>query len=344
MIRITCTHCRQLLTIDDGFAGGVCRCQHCGTIQTVPAAAGKSQDRGAAPTAKTLYRAEARKIEGHSVELPTPDTSSLDQLADIVSSSGLAHSARTARPTSGGGNGMSIEAKEPPRRLAPVNILAAVAVLVLVGAVAIFLMWHGQAAPNPSSAPPATSVTESAPTGPSFCGMSIDAQDIVVYLLDNGGSAGDTLQAMTTDCMQSIKSLGPERRFKVIFWRDDGPVYPRDGTSRAIPDEIANCQTALQDAFAQGSAVADGAMKEAVATRPDAIVLVTAKADQLPDDFADAMISLRGDSSAKIYTVGINGDSSTDPSKPGVLARLAAQSGGRFLNISSADLNRLAHP
>ena len=55
VIRITCTHCRQILTIDDGFAGGVCRCQHCGTIQTVPAALGKSQDRGATPAAKTLY-------------------------------------------------------------------------------------------------------------------------------------------------------------------------------------------------------------------------------------------------------------------------------------------------
>src|SRR5215204_44395 len=37
MISITCTNCQTLLSIDDAFAGGVCRCQHCGTIQTVPA-------------------------------------------------------------------------------------------------------------------------------------------------------------------------------------------------------------------------------------------------------------------------------------------------------------------
>ena len=36
MISITCTHCKTLLEMDDAFAGGVCRCQHCGTIQTVP--------------------------------------------------------------------------------------------------------------------------------------------------------------------------------------------------------------------------------------------------------------------------------------------------------------------
>ena len=36
MISITCTQCQTVLTIDDAFAGGACRCQHCGTIQTVP--------------------------------------------------------------------------------------------------------------------------------------------------------------------------------------------------------------------------------------------------------------------------------------------------------------------
>ena len=36
MIQINCTNCKALLLIDDAFAGGVCRCRHCGTIQTVP--------------------------------------------------------------------------------------------------------------------------------------------------------------------------------------------------------------------------------------------------------------------------------------------------------------------
>lgn len=36
MIRLTCRKCRAGLELDDAFAGGVCRCQHCGAIQTVP--------------------------------------------------------------------------------------------------------------------------------------------------------------------------------------------------------------------------------------------------------------------------------------------------------------------
>jgi hypothetical protein len=59
MISLTCTSCKKVLQIDDAFAGGVCRCQYCGTIQTVPAAL-KQQSRAGAPAqgtgARTLYQ------------------------------------------------------------------------------------------------------------------------------------------------------------------------------------------------------------------------------------------------------------------------------------------------
>lgn len=36
MIRLSCCQCSQSLEMDDAFAGGVCRCRRCGTIQAVP--------------------------------------------------------------------------------------------------------------------------------------------------------------------------------------------------------------------------------------------------------------------------------------------------------------------
>ena len=36
LIELECPGCSERLELDAGFAGGVCRCQHCGTIQTVP--------------------------------------------------------------------------------------------------------------------------------------------------------------------------------------------------------------------------------------------------------------------------------------------------------------------
>ena len=56
MISLTCTSCKKVLEIDDAFAGGVCRCQFCGTIQTVPASLKKGAAAGASTKSKTLYQ------------------------------------------------------------------------------------------------------------------------------------------------------------------------------------------------------------------------------------------------------------------------------------------------
>src|SRR6476469_37786 len=99
MINLTCTSCKKLLQIDDAFAGGVCRCKFCGTIQTVPS---QQKTRAASPTAagvapkappppKTLFQSSAGTpvSHGHSHAPPTAGTG-LDELAQIVASSGLA--------------------------------------------------------------------------------------------------------------------------------------------------------------------------------------------------------------------------------------------------------------
>src|SRR2546428_8641877 len=79
MIRLTCTTCQTILVIDDAFAGGVCRCQHCGTIQTVPAAGASMQTAVKEP--KTLYQNPSR-VEAAA-------GTGLDDLANVVASSGL---------------------------------------------------------------------------------------------------------------------------------------------------------------------------------------------------------------------------------------------------------------
>ena len=83
MISLTCTSCKRSLEIDDAFAGGVCRCQFCGTIQTVPASL-KQGGRPATPvgkspgTQKTLYEkqtaATARGATSTGVPPETPPT------------------------------------------------------------------------------------------------------------------------------------------------------------------------------------------------------------------------------------------------------------------------------
>src|SRR5512132_1524014 len=96
MLSLTCTNCKAVLEIDDAFAGGVCRCQHCGTIQTVPASLKRSGTKSGTPQpamAKTLYQKKPRAPGevGRS-------GSGLEALADSVgASSGLARSALKTR-------------------------------------------------------------------------------------------------------------------------------------------------------------------------------------------------------------------------------------------------------
>jgi hypothetical protein len=121
MISLTCTTCRSLLQIDDAFAGGVCRCQHCGTIQTVP-----SHLKGGATAtaeAKTLYKHRSR-VDGQS-------GTGLHELADIVASSGLAHTA--SRDRSAASSPPAAPPKRDTTRL--LLILAVIVILALVGVI-----------------------------------------------------------------------------------------------------------------------------------------------------------------------------------------------------------------
>jgi len=327
VIRITCTNCRQTLTIDDGFAGGVCRCQHCGTIQTVPI---PGKTRGPAPVAKTLYRSERKADAAGS-------GSGLDQLAEIVSSSGLRGNAMRMRPA---------PARPPKNRMVLALAVAAALIVLLVAVIAMLLMNNSRTPPPrpPQPSPQQQAQTPpAAPGGPNFAGMSLTALDTVIYLIDDGGSASDVLSGVESACFASIKSLGPEKRFKVIFWRNGSPTYPADGTARATEDQLTQCEDALRDEYAQGNTQVDGALRQAMDQRPDAIVLVTAKAAQLSDDFVRTVMSIRGDSGVRIYTVGINGDSTMDPSKPGILADLAARTDAAFLSLTAADLSKFGN-
>src|SRR6478752_8934621 len=88
MISLICTNCQMELTMDDAFAGGVCRCQHCGTIQTVP-----SHAKNAAfpqPAGKTSSKSLYKGRTTTNLDSATSSSSGLDELASAVASSGLA--------------------------------------------------------------------------------------------------------------------------------------------------------------------------------------------------------------------------------------------------------------
>jgi len=350
LIRLECTNCKQTLEIDDAFAGGVCRCQYCGTIQTVPVAAKGGSGRGPVVKAKTLYRNESRGGSG------------MDALAQIATSSGLAGSGRLRQA----GENSAARAPQPPTKSnLPIIIAASGGVILVLLIVIVVLVSRGGSSSSPHSTPPPPPPSDYTPsanttpqtpppaempsqtpepeittdgTSPRFAGMPLDGKS-VVYLIDNGSSANTLIGAMTRVTLESVKSLGGSRQFKVIFWAGDDMIYPESGMASETESDQAGVQAVLSKAYTKGSTNITHAMQLAIAENPATIVIVTAKGPELPEKFLRTVLSIRGTNPAKIYTVGIDGDTPIRGHASGVLSRLAQKTGGQFLSISAAELS-----
>jgi hypothetical protein len=333
MINITCTSCKKVLSIDDAFAGGVCRCQHCGTIQTVPArASSQKATAGAVKASKTLFENKAR-----SASTATGSGSGLDDLADVVQSSGLSDARLRKQPAS---------PTPRPKNLMPLLGIAAAAIIVLV-VVVLVLTFRGSGGSKASTIAPADSAVvpdHVAPVNvatsvltPSFCGVPID-QTVVVYVIDNGSSSADVLDAMESALFKSIESLGPDRQFQILFWNPDTATYPTaKQTAFAVKDNIDAARKRVQDVTAGGSTDPMVALQRAIADDAGQIILITAKAGDLDDSLVDQVAKIRGSSKARIDCFAVNG-------VPGdkVLSKIALASGGVFVPVSEAQLKGFA--
>lgn len=316
MISITCTKCQALLTMDDAFAGAVCRCQYCGTIQTVPAQLGASST-AHQKTVKTLYQKKTPAGGAPS----TGQSSGLDELAQSVGgASGLGRGAAPTKLADGQQAG-SAPADEKALRAAPIlPILIGLGLLLLIGlgvAVFFFARSHGGAAVG----------------GPHFAGVALNAKS-VIYLLDNGNSNDTLFDPLKAACYKSLDSLGSERKFQVMLWDNklDTTAYPSDGLHSATTTEIAACRKALADTVATGNSHLSGPLKKAVAEHPDAIVIATAKWDLDRED-RDALAEAQG-AGIKLYTFGLGA-----APESGDLKLAASASAGQFKHLSASDLN-----
>jgi hypothetical protein len=320
MIVIQCTNCKRQLSIDDAFAGGVCRCQHCGTIQTVPAA-------GSATPAHSIDSTSGRSLYA---QVPAAGTSGsgLDDLAGYVASSGLSSNRLTRKP----------KAERPPNLL-PLWIGIGVAVLAVV--VAAVVIMSRPATTTPGTAGGATAVgggssgggvgtnspaTPAAVSGPNFNGVPLDGKTII-YCLDRGAATRDHFEEIKQEVAKSLATLGPDRKFEVVFWTDKSEQnwdYPQGATTYATPENIDAAKAAWQDSTAFGGNNGKDTIAAAIAQRPDTIVLVTGKGDDLPPSWVTDVMALRANSGIRFDTINSSGNPSA------VLKDLATRTGGTY--------------
>ena len=362
MISIICTNCQANLTIDDAFAGGVCRCQHCGTIQTVPSPnkpGARSKDPTAAGAAAKAVKAQPKSLYRQKRSIPGDPTggssgTGLDELAGIVASSGLSSNRLNKEPAD---KPTPRRKDAPPKSNKNVLLLPAVAGLVIVGLVAV-IVWlalenrastqtstgSGQPTPaSPAAAPPGPAAAPQTPNtppaaqGPSFCGISIN-EPSVIYVLDRGSATSAPFGSLKEATLKSIESLGSERKFQVIFWKNVSDLaYPSDGTTYASKVNVEACRRAIDDAYAFGSTDVAPAIKRAMSQKPDLILLVTGN-DYLDDVFIQAVLNARKGADTRIETFGIR--TGPTPGSWTPLKTIADRTGGHFHEITESDLRQ----
>ena len=364
MISITCTNCRTTLEMDEAFAGGVCRCQFCGTIQTVP-----SNLKAAAGAAKSFYTAPAATGHGGGGGggISAPPNSGLDDLANAVSNSGSGLS----------GSGLRSRTPTPPTRTAGLNyqtpkaagpnkvlIGAAALILVLLGVIAFLFLARSSTAPvagTPAGATGTPGGTTGTPgggstvtpgggstvtpgggtavvnAGPNFCGLPLGGDAKIVYVIDRGNSTERLFDPVKFAVARSVETLGAGKQFAVVFWRRDGDAdvpmadlsFPAAGLAAASADQASAFLQKSQDVSAGGATKIDEAMAEAVKRKPSTILIITAKGDLNLGGVAAAVEKARGSTGIKVHAVTVG---SADDNA--VLKEVAAKSGGKYLSVS----------
>ncbi|HMB95205.1 MAG TPA: hypothetical protein VKK61_04125 [Tepidisphaeraceae bacterium] len=314
MISLNCTNCRTVIEMDDGFAGGVCRCKHCGTIQTVPS---RSQGK---QSSKALYKKNMRgQMSG----------SGLDQLANAVASSGLSPLRRRGELADGKKNSKGF-------------VIGAVSLAAIFGSLLAWFFYTNRSQRDSTSLPgmlaiPTIQDTSTASPGPAFCGMPID-QKIVIYVLDCGSGTGEWFSYLKAATFKSAESLGRDRKFQIIFWNNGADdAYPETGPTFATSQNVESARHQLEGVTAHGQSDVQPALSKAIAVSPDLIVLATGKGDELDNDFTKQVLQIRRDQPIKIDTFDI-GESELSRS----LKDIADATGAQAHLISAADLKKSA--
>jgi hypothetical protein len=354
MIQLTCTNCKMVLTIDEAFVGGACRCQHCGTIQTVPAPRTVSRrpaTPGAAPSSSQAVPPSKALYQGSG---PAGGEDDLAALVQAVASSGLTGTGLRSlaqRRAAGPGSGPAARPGRDHRNLIIGGIIGAAIILLAIGVTIVVALTRPASTPQatlPSQADPASAATparlsgadgSAKPASPAMAGeasyMSLPlAGPGIVYVLDRGQGTSETFDAIKGAAYLSIRSLGPQRQFQILFWDRDNQIIatPADGLKPATEQAVEEARRVMADVFFGGQTRIGVAMQKAVEQNPAEIVIASGKYG-LDDEFVKAVLDARKSSTARVHAVSLGSAGS-----PEALRQVAEKTGGQFREEGSGGL------
>ncbi len=321
MISITCTQCKTVLEMDEAFAGGVCRCRHCGTIQTVPSSLKGTSTSGGDAAAESIGGSRSLYAGAGGAATEANAGTHLNGTADAVSGSGMNSAAAGAGGDFAAGGALPSKSAKP-------FIIGGAVLLILLLALGGWFMLHNKGGGKDGGG-------GGEPLGPSFVGLKLNVPS-VVYVLDRGNATTNYFDAIKAATYRSLQLLGPSKKFAVILTdnQTEDAMFPKQGMHDATAGELENLKEVLQDVVATGNSRFGPALDKAIALHPASIVIITAKYPLDDEDIAALAEAQKKGVTINTFAIG---DIANPP-----LEALSTATGGAYRQISDHDLRTFA--
>ena len=255
-IRMQCEGCSRNISVDDAFAGSVCRCPYCKALVVVPGSPGAGS---------SGPRPEAPVVRPESPQAPA-------EAAPVAHADGPAAPAEPAPQAAGGRVAVRRQRARVRRNMTFLALVAGLLVIALGGVLYILMTPEEPVSNTPQPEGPERI------DGPHFA-HRIPVRSPVIFVIDAGGSMRGHFDAATQAVFESALSLGEQGQFRVLVSREAEIVGFRDGMAPGSEADAGAAKDWLTNIMAGGATEENlpAAIRQAMAERPAMVVVVAAK-------------------------------------------------------------------
>jgi phage FluMu protein Com len=336
-LRIRCTKCDKKISIDEAFAGGVCRCPYCKAIVPVGGSAEGSpaQARPATPAGARPARPADPNAAGQAS--PTPAEGQMLEEPATADEAGPASAQEPQTPAA--------PVPAPPGRVPtarPVmlqglmTIVLLVLILVMIGVTIALVVILGspseptQHQPRVEPGPQYQAPLEVQQGTAAVAGVSIEPP--VVYVIDHGAGMRRMHDRAKALARYSLRSLEGDQQFGMILAQQTGPASLSDKLVTAgKPGEVAAKDFLDEYPLPGGASDLSDAVAGAIRMKPATVVILARKS---PEN-VDALAAMASEAGVKISAVALEPASSD----LAALEQMAKKTGGAVRSMTSSEID-----
>lgn len=372
-LMVQCFHCSNILELDEGFRGGVCRCSQCGALLQVPKATPGQGEKVRPATPPTPGQGQQVR-PGEPVSEPGLSRGVLGRPAAPLpppssAASPVSQGMRTPGENPPGSRAVSdLPNRKPPTESPPYHggsvehparpelpsgynqylwIFGGVMVLLMIG-VAVGMLFLLPSLRGEKGTKPETGVgvgstvltsgprTVEVPNGPAFLGIPMTGKKIVLSI-DTGSSFRDRgFEYVLLGVRQAVGTLAADQSLRLALWEETGVrLVPEAGF---VPkDRRTPILEALDSLVAQGATSEIKCIKGSLESGADQVIIVTAKLTLGSDTSATDLMQYRRTNQRVDVVRVLSPESELMPA----LEQLTNLTNGKFLVLDQGQLDAL---